>query len=263
MPQDKLATPLWMACALTLALAPAVAALPAAAAGSAIHNLYDCQRLAEKTPNEALTQIQAWLAHGGGREAQLCRAAALFHAGAFPDAGKAFEALAADGTGGGREQANLFDRAAWAWLRAGDAARAERLYGAALQHQPDDGDLHLDRGLARAESKHYREAIEDFSAALQQDPHRADAALYRANAWLALDDIRQALSDADQVLKLKPGDGDALLLRGTLRALSGDSPGARLDWRELITREPTSANGKAAAERLHKLEQALAKGKQP
>jgi tetratricopeptide (TPR) repeat protein len=241
-----------------LGLGLILALLPTGVAAE-VHDLAGCQRLAETKPAEALSQAQVWLDHGGGSAAQLCRAAALFHAGDFAGAGTGFEALARAGsTATERQQANLLNRAAWSWLRAGDRARAERLYGEALEHLPNDADLLIDRGLARAEAKRWREAIADFSAALKQDSRRTEAWLYRANAALAMDDLKSAGADLDQLLRLKPEDGEAQVLRGTVRALANDPEGARVDWRAVVKREPASTPGRTAAAKLRKLEQALA-----
>jgi tetratricopeptide (TPR) repeat protein len=240
-----------------LALALVLAAAPAHAA--TVTDFATCARLAEQTPADALPAAQAWLDHGGGDAARLCRAEALFLHGDFAPAGEVFEALATSSIARTPVQAaNLYDRAGLSWLRAGDAARAEKLITTALERLPGDTDLLIDRALARAEGKRYREAIEDLSEVLKQAPRRAEIYLYRAEAWQALNRLDQALADADHVLTLKPGDGEALVLRGTLHALSGDATGARLDWREVIRREPDSANGKTAAERLSRLDHAPA-----
>lgn len=231
-------------------------AVPAPAA--TVKDFPACTRLAEQAPAEALTAAQAWLDQGGGDAARLCRAEALFLHGDFAPAGQAFEALAAGTALTAAQAANLYDRAGLSWLRAGDAARAERLMSSALERLPGDTDLLIDRALARAEGKRYREAIEDLSAVLKRTPRRPDIYLYRAEAWQALDQLDQALADTEHVLTLKPGDGGALVLRGTLHALSGDATGARLDWREVIRREPDSVNGKAAARRLAQLDRAPA-----
>lgn len=224
-----------------------------------VTNFATCRALAEQAPAEALTAAQGWIDHGGGDAARLCRAEALFLHGDFPAAGEAFAALAAGGgTRTAAQTANLYDRAGLSWLRAGDAARAERLMTTALDTLPGDSDLLIDRALARAEGKRYQEAIDDLSLVLKTTPRRADIYLYRAQAYQALNQLDQALADTDHVLTLKPGDGEALVLRGTLHALSGDATGARLDWREVIRKEPDSANGKVAARRLSRLNQAPA-----
>ena len=228
-----------------------------------VRDLASCQRLAEASPIQALAEVREWLSKGGARDAKLCRAAALFHSGDFAAAGQAFEELATAGAGeSDRQIANLLDRAAWAWVRAGDSGRADQLYTRALDRLPEDGELRIDRGIARAGAKKFREAIDDFTQVLKRQPRRADAYFFRAAAYRGLNDLKNAVADVEQALRLKPGDGEAQVLRGTLRALSGDTSGARLDWREVAKREPDSPNGKAAAENLNRLDQAQAKAGQ-
>ena len=251
--------PHWLRSATVLAaLLVASSAAPSAnAAGGRIHDLKSCQRLAESSPTEALVEVQTWIEHGGGEDARICRAAAQFQAGDFANAGRGFETLASDSVGRNATQiANLYDRAAWAWLRAGDNAQAERLYTLALDKQPDDGEIRIDRGIARAEARRFREAIDDFTAVLKRQPRRTDAAFYRATAYRAVGDLRNAEADVEQVLRLKPDSSEALVLRGTLRALRNDIKGAQLDWREVIRREPDSANGRTAAANLAHLSDA-------
>ena len=58
----------------------------------------------------------------------------------------------------------------------------------------------------------------------------------------------------EQSLRLKPGDAEALVLRGKLRATMGDAAGARLDWREVVRRDPDAPVGRAAAAALRRLD---------
>lgn len=240
--------------ALTL-LAGLAGAATAQAAAPPVRDLESCRRLAERAPTEALAAAREWAGHGGGDQAKLCRAAALFQSGDFAAAGEAFEALATGGLRNERQIADLYDRAAWAYLRAGDANHADFLYGRALERLPDDAELHIDRGIARAEARKYRDAVADFSAALKTQPGRADAYYYRAVAYRELTKLKEARDDVDQSLRLKPSDAEALVLRGTLRASTGDVAGARLDWREVVRRDPDSPSGRSAAAGLRRLDE--------
>lgn len=245
----------WWPRPMVLALAMVGVSLSAPSAAP-VTDFASCQRLADQAPAQAVTAAKAWQDHGGGEAARLCRAEALFLHGDFAEAGGELEALAQAESGRTLAQtANLYDRAGLAWLRAGDAARADRLITAGLERLPGDGDLLIDRALARAGAGRYQDAIDDLSLVLKRTPRRADVYLYRAEAWQGLKQLDQALADADHALHLKPGDGEAQLLRGTLRAQSGDATGARLDWREVIQREPGSPSGRSAAAALARLDQ--------
>lgn len=233
---------------ITAALA-LFSASPALAAPAVDHNreFQACLTLAEKRPAEALESAQTWLNRGGGDHARLCQALALFHKGDFTTAGARLEELAPVlGKDDPKAGASILGRAGWAWLRAGDNARAERAYSRALALQPDDVDLLIDRAIARAETERFWDAVADLDAALKKDPRRAEAYLYRAAAHKALANDRQAVADIDRALELRPGDPDALLLRATIKAQTGNLPGAREDWSQIVRNTPNSAAAKTA-----------------
>ncbi len=237
-----------------LALAAEVWGTGAAWAAPAVRDLGTCQRLAEHSPAEALTAVKEWASHGGGDQARLCRAAALFQNGEFTAAGEVFESLTATARSD-RQIAELYDRAAWAFLRGGDAARADYLYSRALDRLPDNPEMLVDRGIARTEIRKYREAVADFTAALSHQANRPDVYFYRAAAYRELMDLKSARADLEQSLRLRPGDAETLVLRGTVRSQAGDAAGARLDWQEVIRRDPGSPTGKAAAAALRRLDE--------
>lgn len=213
--------------------------------------LQACAAKAEANPDGAKADAKRWQEQGGGDFAKLCYALAQFHAGEFKAAGTQMEALVPTlGKDDPRAAASLLGRAGWAWLRAGDQGRAERLYSAALDKTPGDVDLLIDRAFARAEGERFWDAIADLDAALARDPRRADAYLYRATANKALSNYRQALADIDHALELKPGDPEAILLRGNVKALGGNLPAARDDWSLARRVSPDSEWGRAAADNL-------------
>ncbi len=229
----------------------------AARAETRVRDLRACETLAARAPAEALSAAREWAGQGGGDAARLCRASALFHKGEFAAAGEAFEALVASAENE-RQMAELFDRAGWAALRSGDARRAVFLYGRAIEKQPENPELRVDRGIARAELRKSRDAVADFTAALSRLPDRADVYFYRAAAYRELVELKSASADLDQSLKLRPGDPETLMLRGTVRAEASDPAGARLDWEEVVRRDPQSVIGKAAAVALKRLTEAAA-----
>ena len=241
--------------ALAALLATTMASAGAAADPTLDRNreLKDCATQAESDPAAAFESALRWEDKGGGDFARLCQALALFHKGDFKAAGARMEQLAPLlGKDDPRAAASILARGGWAWLRAGDQARAESLYSAALAKQPGDVDLLIDRAFARAEGERFWDAITDLDAALAQDPKRADAYLYRASAHKALSNYRQALADIDRALEEKPGDPEAILLRGNVKALSGSVGGAREDWTLVIRLAPDSDSGRAAAVNLER-----------
>ena len=235
--------------ALTLLSAGPTLSIPALAAPAIDHNreFQACLTLAEKHPAEALESAQTWLNHGGGDHARLCQALALFHKGDFTAAGTRLEELAPVlGKDDPKAGASILGRAGWAWLRAGDNARAERAYSRALALQPAAVDLLIDRAIARAEAERFWDAVADLDAALAKDPRRPEAYLYRAAAHKALANNRQAFADIDRALELRPGDPDALLLRANIKAQAGNLAGAREDWGQIVRNAPDSAAARTA-----------------
>lgn len=252
--------------ALTVALD---AAAPAAAATGPVQSLTVCARMAEEKPDETVLAARQWQQQGGAEQARYCQALALFHQGEFRDAAVLFEQLAPvvaaieAKSGKGRAEkgkpamlaeGELLARAGWAWMRAGDPAKAEQLYNDALAKRPGDADLLIDRAFARAETERYWDALDDLDAAIAIDATRADAFLFRASTHRALANDRQALVDLERMLELRPGDPDALLLRGSIRMQAGDVDGARSDWRMVVRSSPDSEAGESAARNLERLE---------
>ncbi|WP_180285112.1 hypothetical protein [Azospirillum oleiclasticum] len=242
---------------LPILFAAALLVLPVAGrAASSDQNreLQACATIAELKPEEGLESARAWMQRGGGDPARLCEALALFHKGDFPAAGKRLEDLAgALGGNDPRAEAQILARAGWAWLRAGDAARADRLYSRALERQPGDLDLFIDRAFARAEAERYWDAVADLDLVIARAPDRADAWLYRAAAHKALSNLHQAAADVGRALELRPNDPEAVLLRGNIKAAAGDVRGAAEDWRAVTRTAPDSTQARAARVNLDRL----------
>jgi Putative Zn-dependent protease, contains TPR repeats len=259
------------ATALALLCASPAMAVAANPSGRGIdHNreFQACMTLAEQKPAEAFESALTWQDRGGGDLARLCQAMALFHKGDFKAAGARLEELVPIlGKDDPKAAASLLGRAGWAWLRAGDETRAERAYTQALQQQPNDVDLYIDRAFARGEAERYWDAIADLDTALAKDPKRADAYLYRAGANKALANDRQAIADIDRALQLKPNDPDAVLLRGNIKAQIGNIAGAKEDWQLVQRLAPDASAGRTAQvnlDRAAKMEAAKPKpGKLP
>lgn len=229
-------------------------AAPALADGPPQGELQNCIALAETAPDAALDGARAWEGRDGGDRARLCQAMALFHKGEFAEAGGRLETLAPLlGQGDAKATSSLLGQAGWAWLRAGDAARAETLYTKALDGTPGDVDLLIDRAFARAEAERFWDALADLDAVIARDAGRADAYLYRAAAHKALSNLPMAMDDVNHALELRPGDGEALVLRGAIKAAAGKADAAKADWELVVAREPDSAAARTARTNLQRL----------
>jgi tetratricopeptide (TPR) repeat protein len=256
--------------ALTLALVAGpgsvVAKQPAPPRTLAGHDgpspLRTCLAQTRQAPDHALESARAWEAKGGGAEARLCQAMALFEGGHDDDAATRLEALAAQVTptqpggapSGAVIAADLLSQAGLAWVRAGKPERAEKAYTLALARRPDDADLLTGRGFARAGQERYWDAIADFDAAIKRAPKSADAWFFRAGAYKAVDNYEAAARDIDQALALAPDDSGTLLLHGNIAALTGHADIARADWTKVGKLAPDSADARAAAANLGRLD---------
>jgi tetratricopeptide (TPR) repeat protein len=217
-----------------------------------------CLSKAESSPDFAFEDALAWEKRGGGADARLCQALALLNRGDGREAAQRLEALVPEMAGAPvSARAGLWNRAGWGWLQAGEPDRALAAYGQAIKLRPEEPDLRIDRALALAGVERYWDAIEDLDAAIRQQPGRAEAYVYRAQSLLKLSRAAQAETDLGKALGIDPAQPDALLLRGTLRAQRGNEAGARSDWEKVAQAGPDTDQGRAAAENLARLDEAL------
>ena len=244
--------------ALALALAPPSAA-PARAQDSAAEQereYQDCMILARAAPADGFESALAWGSLGGGDGARHCAAVALIGLGQYREAARRLERLAADLRAGGKTALSLgvLVHAGQAWILAGDATRAHAVQSAALDIDPDNVELLLDRGITLATAKNYWEAIDDLNRALELAPGRPDLLILRASAYRTLDALDLARDDIALALTHAPNNPDALLERGMLRRLAGDETGARNDWLRVIGLTEGTPTAEAARAKLEKLD---------
>jgi tetratricopeptide (TPR) repeat protein len=212
-----------------------------------------CMALAAAEPERAIGDARAWAAAGGGDPARHCEAKALVGLGRYDDAAERFEALADARDANAGARATLLGHAGQAWLLAEQTERALAALDRALQLQPRDGGLHIDRAQVYAETGRLREAVADLSAAIEIDPGLIDAYVFRASALRRLERPDKAAADLEIALGLDPLHPEALLERGLLRERIGDRDGARDDWTRLVTLVPDSVAAFSARANLARL----------
>ncbi|MFQ5785484.1 MAG: hypothetical protein ACE5H8_11770 [Alphaproteobacteria bacterium] len=233
------------------------ATLPAAAQQAANEeSKYNaCAAQARSDAEAAYDTALTWRDAGGGAPARHCMALALITMGRFAEAAEQLEALAQDM----HEtrpvlQGQLLGQAGQAWLRARNAERAVAALGGALEIDPKNIELLIDRALAFAARGAYWEAIDDLNAAADIEPGRAEIYAFRASAYRYVDAIELAAEDIDRSLRLKPGAPIALLERGNIRRLRGDDKGARADWLDVLDKAPGTPAAEAAQNNLERLD---------
>ena len=209
---------------------------------------YDaCLRLAETNPIKGYKKGLEWYAANGGLAARHCMAVSIFFGGDNLNGASRLEALERD-----IPKENIFLRsqilaqAGQAWLMAGLADRSSQLLNKAINLNPENPELYLDRATISIEQFKYIQALKDLDQAITLDPSLGDAYLYRAYVKRDSKDIAGALTDINRVLELLPGLPVAVLERGFLKELIGDENGARKDWEIIIQQAPKSEESKAA-----------------
>lgn len=214
-----------------------------------------CMRLAEEAPDEAFEEALAWQTRNGGWAAEHCAAVALIGLGQHGEAAIRLEALASRVE---RKEIRLateiLAQAGQAWQLAGEMVRAVASQSAALELDPRNIELLIDRGISLAAARNYWEAIDDLNRAADLDPARAEILILRASAYKMVDAVDLARADIGRAMALEPRNLEGLLERGILRRLDGDDAGAREDWLEVVTLAPDSAAAKAARANLEKLD---------
>ena len=211
-----------------------------------------CLQLARTVPEEAEASAKAWEERGGAGPARHCRAVALARLGRFAEAAEMLEALIGD-----MPQAmkgGLLVQAGQAWLMADDAERAYGAQTQALEYQPNDVELLIDRSITLAGLGQFWEAIDDLNRASDLTRNRAGVYIYRATAYRFLEVYDLALEDVTRALQLDPNHPEGLMERGILRFQAGDLSGAREDWQAVLDVAPNTPAAVAARENLWRIE---------
>ncbi len=214
-----------------------------------------CLTTARRDPDAGFEAAIAWRDEGGGPPALHCVALALFGLGQFSEAATRLEALAADmPTATTREQSAILGQAGSVWLHAGDLSRAHTVLSQALEFDPTDPELWIDRGDALARGGEYWDAVDDFSAALDRDHKRLDALIFRAAAYRLLLIPDLARDDIARALVIDPDNPDALMELGAVQAGVGEFDAARATWLRVLSIAPGSSPAAAAREALQQMD---------
>jgi tetratricopeptide (TPR) repeat protein len=211
-----------------------------------------CLASVKRDATAALTEAEQWAAVGGGAASLDCAALALVQLKRYAEAAQSLE-NAVRLSAASAAKAELLDQAGNAWLLAGENAKAESDFTAALAIAPKDEDILADRARARGAAKNWSGAFQDLTAVLALDPERADIYVLRASALHAEGKKEEARADVARALAIYPGYPEALVERGAMRMQSSDMAGARADWQEAAREAPDTTAGETARARLKAL----------
>ncbi len=228
-------------------------------ASSATRNEQDeyeaCIKLTKKDPEIAFESALSWRDQGGGFPARHCAALALVGMKKYHLAAPRLEKLAQEMREAGSHLVlAVLSQAANTWLLAEDYPRAYGVVTAALELNPNDVDLLVDRSRILAAAENYQDAFNDLDLALRISPTRIDALVFRAVAWRHLGNNERAFEDVDLALSLLPDDVDGLVERGILHRLLNRPDEARKDWLKVLELTPNSPAGETARRNLEKMD---------
>ncbi|USG61132.1 tetratricopeptide repeat protein [Sneathiella marina] len=214
-----------------------------------------CLTLIAREPEMAFESALAWRDKGGGFPARHCAALALMEMKKYRIAAPLLEELAEDLRDSGSPLVvAVLGQAANAWLLAEKYPRALAVASAALEFEPKNIELRIDRARIYAQTNDFNAAFDDLDYALKIDPTRSDALVFRGAAWRQLGNNERAMEDIDLALSLTPDLLAGLVERGILFRLSGKDNLARADWLKVLNLSPYSAAAETARINLEKLD---------
>ena len=215
-----------------------------------------CLEMARGAPDKAIERARTWQDTGGGDPARHCQAVAHMTRGDYHRAGRMLEDLARTMPKdvGEQPRVNALSQASRAWLLGDKPARAEAAATQALELQPEDVELLLDRAHARFQAGAYWETIDDLNRAVEIAPDRADLYVYRGSAYRYVDAPTMARENLERALEIDPDNVEALFELGALARIRGDKMAARERWMAVIRRAPDSGLAQAARENLQQMD---------
>jgi uncharacterized caspase-like protein/Flp pilus assembly protein TadD len=107
-------------------------------------------------------------------------------------------------------------------------------YAKAIEINPNDEKIYLNRGLTKAILSDHKGAIEDYNKVITLKPDDVDAYNNRGNSRMSLSDYKGAIEDYNKVIALKPDDADTYNNRGISRRNLSDNKGAIEDHTRAI-----------------------------
>lgn len=214
----------------------------------------ECLTAAQDRPEQGFERALGWAGLGGGAAADHCAAVALIGLGQYEEAARRLEKLADEVEKTAEFKASLLGQAGQALLLADKAEAADRLLTAAIELNPADATLWVDRAQAVAARGGFGNAIRDLDQAHVLDPRDADTLVFRASAFRQLGRLDDAENDLNAALLRNPNHVEGLLERGILARLHNDTAAARRNWLRVIDIDPDSPAARMAQSNLEKMD---------
>ncbi|HYJ31888.1 MAG TPA: tetratricopeptide repeat protein [Candidatus Binatia bacterium] len=136
-----------------------------------------------------------------------------------------------------------------------DIAAAVQKYNSALMMDPKDLQANIGLGNLEFDSQQWDRAIGHYTTALEKDPKNADVRVDRAIAYHSMGQDAKAKEEMLRVTKEHPDHRNAWLNLGVVSAATGDKPGAIKAWERYLQLEPSGTHSAAIRDELNQLKQ--------
>lgn len=141
------------------------------------------------------------------------------------------------------------------YLRKGKLAQAISTCEAAMELDPNNAQVYLMCGLARAGQGDHHAALADYNRAIELDPGDAGIYVNRGMAHQKLGNMELALADFDQAVTLNPDDSIVRLSRLKLLQSLGNIEKALADLKHVMKTSPELAERESTKTLLAELQE--------
>ena len=175
-------------------------------------DLSACLASANTDPDQAQAAATVWLKKSpNSQPAQLCRATALFNLSEYVPAAVQFSQLARITTPD-PAAAELYDKAAWSYMRGHQNAAAEQEFINTIEHNPDNPQYRYDHAVSLMNNERFWDAINELNFVLKRNQQNTEALALRADCWLKLHQDSRARHDARAALAIQSNHELALAI---------------------------------------------------
>jgi tetratricopeptide (TPR) repeat protein len=151
------------------------------------------------------------------------------------------------------QQVAVFINRGNAYARQGELEKAIADYTKAIELEPRDAALYRRRALVHSRNRALDAALADYIEALRLEPRNIEALASRGLAYAQKNDYDRALADYNEALRLNPRDPAILFNRGNTHYAKGDLNLALADYTEAIRLDPRNLWAHSTRGKLHVL----------
>lgn len=211
-----------------------------------------CMDLARHEPEKGLAAARVWQDEpDAAAAADHCAAEALIGLERYAEAARQLQRLS-DRVAESQKGSLLAD-VGWTWMMAERPEKAYEAQTTALEQQPENIELYIDRSIALADMGRYWESVDDLNRAHDLEPDRIDILTLRASAYRRVEAPQLALDDVLRARELSPDDPGLKIQEGIMRAELGQDARAATLWQKVINAQPGTRAARTAQENLEQL----------